>query len=97
MELVVRAAVMYVVLFTLVRPLLTTHPLRRLSYPVFAYGVFGATTPSLYDRTFWLAMCLSIVAVVASRQPVPEPEPTPPEARHLALVPASPDRTGGLR
>jgi hypothetical protein len=92
-------AAFLVVLFTLVRPLLTMHPLRRLSYPVFAYGVFGATTPSLYDRTFWVAMCLSIVAVVASRQPVPEPvvEPTPPEGRHLALVPAGSDRTGGLR
>jgi O-antigen ligase len=64
-----------IVLYTLVRPLVGTHPLRRLCYPVFAYGVFGATTPSLYDRTFWVAMSLSIVVVVASRRPTPEAEP----------------------
>jgi hypothetical protein len=91
-----------VVLATLVMPLLSTHPLRRLSYPVFAYGVFGATTPSLYDRTFWVAMSLSIVAVVAVRRntPVEEPEPPPQEstpAPRLVLVAADGQRTGGVR
>jgi hypothetical protein len=68
-----------VVLYTLTGPLiLGTHPLRRLCYPVLAYGVFGATIPSLYDRTMWVPMSLSVVAVAAHRRrnaparPVPE-------------------------
>jgi hypothetical protein len=91
-----------VVLYTLVRPLvLGTHPLRRLCYPVFAYGVFGATTPSLYDRTFWVGMCLCIVAVVAERQTRREaavgrpPDELPPRRPQLTLVGALPSRPGG--
>ena len=57
-----------VVLYTLTGPLvLGSHPLRRLCYPVLAYGVFGATIPSLYDRTMWVPMSLSVVAVAAHR------------------------------
>lgn len=91
-----------VVLYTLVRPLvLSTHPLRRLCYPVFAYGVFGATTPSLYDRTFWVGMCLCIVAVVAEKQSrrdaavtsLQPDEPIPARPR-LALVGADTSARG---
>jgi hypothetical protein len=93
-----------VVLYTLVRPLLfSQHPLRRLCYPVFAYGVFGATTPSLYDRTFWVGMCLCIVGVVAEKESrrdaaVASLQPDPPPARpQLTLVGAGPGRSGGPR
>ncbi|RNM17293.1 O-antigen ligase family protein [Nocardioides pocheonensis] len=93
-----------VVLYTLVRPLLfSLHPLRRLCYPVFAYAVFGATTPSLYDRTFWVGMCLCIVAVVAEKEsrragPAVDALPEPPPARpRLTLVGAAPDHLGGPR
>jgi hypothetical protein len=93
-----------VVLYTLVRPLvLSTHPLRRLCYPVFAYGVFGATTPSLYDRTFWVGMCLCIVAVVAEKQSRRDaaaatlPPDAPPVRPRLALVGADTRATEGHR
>lgn len=94
-----------VVLYTLVRPLVfSTHPLRRLCYPVFAYGVFGATTPSLYDRTFWVGMCLCIVAVVAEKQSRRDaaaatlrPEPPIPARPRLALVGADTRAPGGHR
>jgi hypothetical protein len=94
-----------VVLYTLVRPLvLSTHPLRRLCYPVFAYGVFGATTPSLYDRTFWVGMCLCIVAVVAEKQSRRaaatdslQPDLPVPARPRLALVGAETRRPGGHR
>jgi hypothetical protein len=94
-----------VVLYTLVRPLVfSTHPLRRLCYPVFAYGVFGATTPSLYDRTFWVGICLCIVAVVAEKQSRREaaagslqPDAPPPARPQLTLVGAGSRRPGGLR
>lgn len=92
-----------VVLYTLVRPLvLSTHPLRRLCYPVFAYGVFGATTPSLYDRTFWVGMCLCIVAVVAEKESrrtaaTASLQPEPPARPQLTLVGAAPHRPGGHR
>lgn len=92
-----------VVIYTLVRPLLfSQHPLRRLCYPVFAYAVFGATTPSLYDRTFWVGMCLCIVAVVAEKESrrsggVAPPQEDPPPARpRLTLVGAGPS-SGGPR
>lgn len=84
------------VLWTLGRPLLGTSPWRRLSYTVAGYAAFGATTPALYDRTFWVAMSLSILAVGAGMRadrsrpdPPPgtedQPEPTP---RTLARRPA---------
>jgi hypothetical protein len=58
-----------VVLVTLGKPLLGDHELRRLSYTVVGYAVFGATTPALYDRTYWVAMSLSIVVVAATGRP----------------------------
>ena len=55
-----------VVLYTLGKPLLGLHPSRRLCYTVVGYAVFGATTPGLYDRTYWVAMSLSIIVVAAT-------------------------------
>jgi hypothetical protein len=55
-----------VVLYTLGKPLLSEHPSRRLCYTVVGYAVFGATTPGLYDRTYWVAMSLSIIVVAAT-------------------------------
>jgi hypothetical protein len=44
-------------------PLIGTDDLRRLCYPVLVYALFSATTPGLYDRTFWVPIALSILAV----------------------------------
>lgn len=51
-----------VVLWSLARPLLTDLPLRRLCYPVIAYAGFGLTVPSLYDRSVWAVVALSLLA-----------------------------------
>jgi len=48
-----------VLLFSFGRGLFGRSELRRLCYPVAAYAVFGATIPSLTDRSIWLAISLS--------------------------------------
>ena len=52
------------VLYSFARPILGTGELRRLCYPVWAYIGFGATVPSLYDRSVWTVIALSVVAMV---------------------------------
>jgi O-antigen ligase len=51
------------------------HPMRRLCYTVAAYAAFGATTPSLTDRSIWVAISLSAVVLVA-RSPSADLRPT---------------------
>jgi hypothetical protein len=52
------------VLYSFARPILGRGELRRISYPVWAYIGFGATVPSLYDRSSWTCIGLSVVAMV---------------------------------
>jgi hypothetical protein len=52
------------VLYAFARPILGRGELRRISYPVWAYIGFGATVPSLYDRSSWTCIGLSVVAMV---------------------------------
>ena len=52
------------VLYAFARPILGTGHLRRLCYPVLGYIGFGATVPSLYDRSIWTVVALSAVAMV---------------------------------
>jgi hypothetical protein len=52
------------VLYAFARPILGTGELRRLCYPVWGYIGFGATVPSLYDRSIWTVVALSVVAMV---------------------------------
>lgn len=52
------------VLYVFARPLFGDGQYRRLSYGVWAYIGFGATVPSLYDRSVWTVMALSVVAIV---------------------------------
>jgi hypothetical protein len=51
------------VLFVFARPLFGDSEFRRLGYPVWAYIGFGATVPSLYDRSIWAVVALSVVAL----------------------------------
>jgi hypothetical protein len=77
------------VLYSFARPIFGTGKLRRLCYPVWGYIGFGATVPSLYDRSIWAVVALSAVAMVEferrrtegepSAAPEPEPEPEPKE------------------
>jgi hypothetical protein len=71
-----------VVLWTLGKPLFGQQHLRRLCYTVAGYAVFGATTPALYDRTYWVAMSLSIV-VVASHSSSSQTSPPSPARRSV--------------
>lgn len=52
------------VLYCFARPILSTGEYRRLTYGVWAYIGFGATVPSLYDRSIWAVVALSMVAVL---------------------------------
>lgn len=48
-------------MLALLRPLFGHSEMRRLCYAVIAYIGFGLTTPSLTDRTIWMAVALSVV------------------------------------
>jgi len=52
------------VLYAFARPILGSGSMRRLCYPVWAYIGFGATVPSLYDRSAWTVIGLSVVAML---------------------------------
>jgi hypothetical protein len=52
------------VLYTFARPLFSLGEYRRLCYCVWGYIGFGATVPSLYDRSIWAVMALSVVAMI---------------------------------
>ncbi len=54
------------VLYAFARPLVGHGEFRRLSYVAVGYIGFGATVPSLYDRSVWAVMALSAVAMVLS-------------------------------
>ena len=54
------------VLFAFARPLFGLGPDRRLCYTVWAYIGFGATIPSLYDRSIWGPVALSVIAIVGA-------------------------------
>lgn len=75
-----------VVLWTLGAPLFGRHEMRRICYTVVGYAVFGATTPALYDRTYWVAMSLSVVVVTAVHQDA--------QRRRSRLLEPVPRRTG---
>jgi hypothetical protein len=52
------------VLYTFARPIFSLGEYRRLAYCVWGYIGFGATVPSLYDRSIWAVMALSVVAMI---------------------------------
>ena len=52
------------VLYAFARPIFGSGELRRLCYPVWGYIGFGATVPSLYDRSIWTVVALSVVAMI---------------------------------
>ena len=66
-----------VVLYSFARPILGKGELRRLCYPVWGYIGFGATVPSLYDRSIWTVVALSVVAMVEFERLRTKPDPTP--------------------
>ena len=68
------------VLYAFARPILGRGELRRLCYPVWGYIGFGATVPSLYDRSIWTVVALSVVAMIEyerlkTRAPISPTEP----------------------
>ena len=52
------------VLYVFARPILGKGDTRRLTYCVWGYIGFGATVPSLYDRSVWAVVVLSTVPVL---------------------------------
>ncbi len=83
------------VLYAFARPLFGSGSLRRLSYPVWAYIGFGATVPSLYDRSAWTVIGLTVVAMAEFErrrtardvtEPHPEASRLPVESRSGATT-----------
>ncbi|KAA1427499.1 O-antigen ligase family protein [Nocardioides antri] len=74
-----------VVLFTLARPLFSLHPMRRLSYLIWAFIGVAPTFPGLWDRTVWVPAALAGLLLVrhemhdAPADPEVEPAHTPQE------------------
>jgi hypothetical protein len=67
-----------VVMFVMSRPLIMEHPHRRLAYLPLAWVGMAPALPSLYDRTMWVPVSLSILVVISGwpdgEQPVEEIE-----------------------
>lgn len=61
------------VLASACRPALTSHAMRRLSYPAFAFVITGMLTNSLWDRFIWAPLSLSILAAIPLPQGDQEP------------------------
>jgi hypothetical protein len=89
------------VLYSFARPIFGKGELRRLCYPVWAYIGFGATVPSLYDRSIWAVVSLSVVAMVEFERRRTEGEPSPatePEPHDATAGPVPPGtRSGAAR
>jgi len=82
------------VLFAFARPIIGTGKLRRLCYPVWGYIGFGATVPSLYDRSIWTAVALSAVAMVELERRRTEGEPIPATSPEPETHPTTGTRSG---
>lgn len=54
------------VLYTFARPLFGTGEHRRLCYTAWGYIGFGATIPSLVDRSIWAPVSMAMIAVIGS-------------------------------
>ena len=70
-----------VVLFVMTRPLIMEHPHRRLAYLPLAWVGMAPALPSLYDRTMWVPVSLSILVVISGWPGTgpPDDEVTEPE------------------
>jgi hypothetical protein len=68
------------VLYAFARPIFGMGELRRLCYPVWGYIGFGATVPSLYDRSIWTVVALSVVAMAEFERRRTEPQSLPATA-----------------
>ena len=55
------------VLYTLARPIIGTHPNRRLSYVAWAFIAITPTFPGLDDRTLWVPLAPVILLAVQTR------------------------------
>jgi O-antigen ligase len=77
-----------IILYLLTRPLIGSHPLRRLSYLPWTFIVAGTTFPGIADRTVTVPMALAVMAAVAPTiapmvAPAEEPIPAYPQPRSV--------------
>ena len=82
------------VLYAFAKPLFGHGEYRRLGYVVWGYIGFGATVPSLYDRSVWAVVALSAVAMTMPARGSHE-DPEAPADSAIPLPPAAdPARLG---
>lgn len=76
--------------YVLIRPLITTHPLRRLSYLPLVFLVAGITFPGLIDRTIVVPMAMAILAAVEMAPRAGEPPDLPVRPSVVAVPQRAP-------
>lgn len=81
------------ILWAVVRPLLTPGPLAALGYTALGYVLIGLFQPSLWDRLIWVAVALAAVAATRYK---PELDPTEVYEDTSAVAQLSLSRAGPL-
>jgi O-antigen ligase len=71
----------FALLWVLARPLLSSHPDRRLAYFVWVFVIIGPVVPGLTDRTMLLPMALAILPAVGLMGREPDTPSALPAAR----------------
>jgi O-antigen ligase len=56
-----------IVMFAMAVPVISRHPLRRLTFILFAFLGVAPTFPGLWDRTVWVPACLVMLAMLDPR------------------------------
>ena len=80
------------VMYVLCRPLIGNHPYRRLAYLPVAWLGIAPALPGLFDRTMWVPISLSMLAVIKSDDASPEDSSDEGEAAAPAVMAPEPAR-----
>jgi hypothetical protein len=84
------------VLYTLARPIIGSHPHRRLAYVAWAFIAITPTFPALDDRTLWVPMAPAILLAIQSGRQARQAEQGQQAGRTSRGLPARQPATGAL-
>jgi O-antigen ligase len=71
-------------LYALIRPLLSEHVFRRLSYLPLAFVGMGPALPGIWDETMWVPISLSVLAALGTVTYVRESDSPPPSVDEVS-------------
>ncbi|GAA1503828.1 O-antigen ligase family protein [Nocardioides humi] len=78
------------VLFVMARPIIGTHPNRRIAYLAWAFIAITPTVPGLEDRTLWVPMAPVILLAMNMRRERDDGDDGPDTAEPRPAIPATP-------